>query len=59
MSRILDLLNSDIGKTIINGVSYKKNQPENKTQDVLAIALPILIATMKRNASTHQDPIVY
>lgn len=59
MSRILDLLNSDIGKTIINGVSYKKNQPENKTQDVLTMALPVLMAAMKRNASTHQGPIVY
>jgi hypothetical protein len=54
MSGILDLLNSDLGKTIINGVSNQTNQPQNKTQDVLTMALPVLMAAMKRNASTPQ-----
>lgn len=54
MSGILDLLNSDIGKTIINGVSNQTNQSESKTQDVLTMALPVLMQAMKRNASTPQ-----
>ena len=54
MSGILDLLNSDLGKTIVNGVSNQTNQPANKTQDVLTMALPVLMAAMKRNASTPQ-----
>ena len=54
MSGILDLLNSSIGKTIISGVSQEANQPQNKTQDVLTMALPILMAAMKRNASSQE-----
>ncbi|MBU3822598.1 DUF937 domain-containing protein [Flavobacteriaceae bacterium XHP0103] len=54
MSGILDLLNSDLGKTIISGVSSQTNQPQNKTQDVLNMAMPVLTAAMKRNASTPQ-----
>lgn len=54
MAGILDLLNSDIGKTIISGVSNETNQPQNKTQDVLSMALPVLMAAMKRNAATDQ-----
>ena len=52
MSGILDLLNSDLGTTIINGVAGQTNQPQNKTQDVLTMALPVLMQAMKRNAST-------
>ncbi|MFL1011160.1 DUF937 domain-containing protein [Flavisericum labens] len=54
MSGILDLLNSDLGKTLISGVSNQTNQPQNKTQDVLTMALPVLMQAMKRNASSPQ-----
>lgn len=54
MSGILDLLNSDLGKTIVRGVSNQTSQPQNKTQDVLTMALPVLMTAMKRNASTPQ-----
>jgi hypothetical protein len=54
MSGILDLLNSDLGKTIVSGVSNQTNQPQNKTQDVLTMALPVLMAAMKKNANTPQ-----
>ena len=54
MSGILDLLNSDLGKTIISGVAGQTNQPKNKTQDVLTMALPVLMAAMKRNAASPQ-----
>lgn len=54
MSGILDLLNSDLGKTIIKGVSNQTNQPQNKTKDVLIMALPVLMQAMKRNAASPQ-----
>ncbi|TXE11926.1 DUF937 domain-containing protein [Seonamhaeicola algicola] len=54
MSGILDLLNSDLGKTLISGVAGQTNQPQNKTQDVLTMALPVLMQAMKRNAATPE-----
>ncbi len=53
MSGILDLLNSDLGKQIIGGISQDTNQPEDKTASVVAMAMPILMGAMKRNASTE------
>lgn len=52
MSGILDLLNSDLGKQIISGISQDTNQPADKTASVVAMAMPILMGAMKRNAST-------
>lgn len=54
MSGILDVLNSDLGKSIINGVSNQTGQPQDKTNEVLTMALPVLMAAMKRNASSPQ-----
>lgn len=51
MSGILDLLNSPMGKSIISGVAGQTNQPESKTQDVLTMALPVLMHAMKQNVS--------
>lgn len=54
MSGILDLLNSDLGKTIISGVSNQTGQDQNKTNGVLTMALPVLMQAMKRNAATPE-----
>ena len=54
MSGILDLLNSDLGKQIIEGVSNDTNQPANKTADVMSMALPLLMGAMKRNATSPE-----
>ncbi|AUS04065.1 DUF937 domain-containing protein [Pseudotamlana carrageenivorans] len=54
MSEIIDLLNSDQGKTLINGVAEQTNQPQRKTKDVLTMALPLLTAAMKQNTKTTQ-----
>ncbi|MFV0541574.1 MAG: DUF937 domain-containing protein [Aestuariibaculum sp.] len=54
MSGILDLLNSDAGKAIIGGIANQTNQPQDKTQNVLTMALPVLMKAMQRNASTPQ-----
>lgn len=54
MSSILDLLNSDMGKQLINGASAKTGQSPEKTATVLSMALPAILAAMQRNASTPQ-----
>lgn len=54
MAGLLDLLNSDMGKQIIGGVSQETRQSPDKTAKVLQMALPVLMGAMKRNASTPQ-----
>ena len=51
MAGILDLLNSDLGKTIISGVAGSTGQDTNKTSSVLTMALPVLMKAMQRNAA--------
>lgn len=54
MEGILDLLNSDLGKTIISGVSGSTGTDQGKTGNVLSMALPVLMKAMERNASTPE-----
>ncbi len=54
MEGILDLLNSDLGKTIVNGVSGSTGTDQSKTNSVLTMALPVLMKAMERNASTPE-----
>ncbi len=54
MSGLLDLLNSPMGKQLINGVAGQTGQPESKTADVLSMAMPLLLGAMKKNASSPQ-----
>jgi hypothetical protein len=54
MAGILDLLGSDLGKTIISGVAGSTGQDRNKTGSLLTMALPVLMKAMERNASTPQ-----
>lgn len=50
----MDLLNSDLGKTIVSGVAGQTSQDQNKTSDLLTMALPVLMQAMARNASTPE-----
>ena len=50
MAGIFDLLSSDLGKQIIGGASRETNQSEDKTSQVVQMALPLLMGAMKRNA---------
>ncbi|NNC35565.1 MAG: DUF937 domain-containing protein [Croceitalea sp.] len=52
MSGLLDLLNSPMGKQLISGVAGQTKQPENKTAEVLSMAMPLLMGAMKRNTAT-------
>ena len=54
MSGILDLLNSDIGKSLINGVSGHTGQSKSKTSNSLTMAMPVLMQAMKRNANSSE-----
>jgi hypothetical protein len=54
MSGLLDLLSSPMGKQLINGVAGQTGQPENKTADVLSMAMPLLLGAMKKNVSSPQ-----
>ncbi len=52
MSGLLDLLNSPIGKQVISGVAGQTGQEENKTADVLSMAMPLLLGAMKKNVAS-------
>ncbi|WP_055445850.1 DUF937 domain-containing protein [Lacinutrix mariniflava] len=54
MSGILDLLGSDLGKSIISGVAGSTGNDSAKTSSVLTMALPVLMKAMQRNASTPE-----
>ena len=54
MAGILDLLNSDLGKSIISGVSSATGTDQSKTSSVLTMALPVLMKAMERNAATPE-----
>jgi hypothetical protein len=54
MASILDLLSSDVGKQLISGASAQTGQSNDKTANVLSMALPAILGAMQRNASTPQ-----
>ena len=54
MASILDLLNSDAGKTLISGASKQLGQDQAKTSSALSAALPLILGAMKNNAKTPE-----
>ena len=54
MSGILDLLNSNLGKQIVNGVADSTGNEATKTSSVLTMGLPVMMKAMQRNASTPE-----
>jgi hypothetical protein len=54
MSGLLELLNSSLGEQMIKGVAQETGHPEDKTADVLAMGMPVLLGAMKRNAATPE-----
>ena len=52
MAGLMDLLNSDLGKQIISGVSGKVGTSEGDTASVLGSLMPTLVGAMQNNAST-------
>jgi hypothetical protein len=54
MSGILDLLGSDVGKSLVQGMSGQTGQSKSKTSNLLTMALPMLMQAMKRNANSNE-----
>jgi hypothetical protein len=54
MSGLMDLLNSDLGRQIISGVSQQTNTNEEQTSSVLSSVLPAILGQMQNNASTPE-----
>ncbi len=52
MASILDLLQTDMGQTLINGAAQKTNTTPDKTANVLSQAMPLILGAMQRNAQT-------
>src|SRR5690606_10514092 len=54
MSGLATLLNSDLGRQIVGGISNQTGASESSTANVLGMALPLLTGAMKKNVSTPQ-----
>jgi len=54
MAGLLDLLDSPMGKQILNGVAGQTGQTPEKAGGLLAMALPVLMGAMKRNAGSPE-----
>lgn len=54
MEKLLDLLNSDLGKSLVSNTSAQLGQDKSKTASALNTALPLILGAMKNNASTPQ-----
>ncbi len=52
MAGILDLLNTDLGKTLISGASQYLGQGKEQTGSALSAALPLILGAMKNNATS-------
>jgi len=54
MTGLLNLLNSDLGKTLVNSASQQLGQNKGKTTSALTTALPLILGAMKNNASSFE-----
>jgi hypothetical protein len=54
MAGLLDLLNSDLGKTLVNNASSQIGEDKVKTASALSTAMPLILGAMKNNVSTPQ-----
>ncbi len=54
MAGLLELLDSPMGKQLINGVAGQTGQSPEKAGGVLTMALPVLMGAMKRNTASPE-----
>lgn len=50
MSGLMNLLQGELGSQLINGLSGATNTEQNKTADLVSMAMPLLMGAMKKNA---------
>ncbi|OIQ29134.1 MAG: hypothetical protein BM564_07960 [Bacteroidetes bacterium MedPE-SWsnd-G2] len=54
MSGILDLIQGELGKSVINNISQASGEENSKTNSVLTMAIPVLLQAMKNNSKSEQ-----
>ena len=54
MSDLLNILNSDLGKKMISGISKESGASSANTSRLLSMAMPLLMDAMKSNSSSSQ-----
>ena len=54
MPGLLNLLGSDLGESLIEGLSSQTGQSKSNTSKLLNLAVPVLMQAMQRNAATPQ-----
>ena len=54
MAELIDLLNSDLGKNLINNASSQLGENKAKTTSAISAALPLILGALKNNASTQK-----
>ncbi len=59
MSGILDLLNSPIGQTLINGASQQLGQGKKQTASALTTALPLIFVLIDPLPSSFYKSSIY
>lgn len=52
MSGIMNLLGGDLGKSLVEGLSSQTGQSKSNTNNLLNMAMPVLLQAMQRNASS-------
>lgn len=57
MSKIINLLGSGLGKSLIEGLSSQTGQSKSKTTALLNLAIPVLLQAMQRNSATKEGAL--
>jgi len=57
MSKIMNLLESGLGKSLIEGLSSQTGQSKSKTTTLLNLAIPVLLQAMQRNSATKEGAL--
>ena len=57
MSKIMNLLESGLGKSLIEGLSSQTGQSKTKTTTLLNLAIPVLLQAMQRNSATKEGAL--
>lgn len=57
MSKIMNLLGSGLGKSLIKGLSSQTGQSKSKTTALLNLAIPVMLQAMQRNSATKEGAL--
>jgi hypothetical protein len=57
MSKIMNLLGSGLGKSLIKGLSSQTRQSKSKTTALLNLAIPVMLQAMQRNSATKEGAL--